>query len=455
MNLATDIESASALQHLWESLTFQAGYNTNTVLRGSLLLGVASGVVGSFLLLRKRSLVADALSHAALPGVALGFLLAVALGQNARSLFILLPAAAVTGLLGVFTIQGLSRLPRVREDASIGIVLSVFFAVGIVLLDLARRSAQGQQAGLKQFIFGQTAVMTASEANVMAIMTIGVIALTLLLFKEMRLLCFDLGFANSLGFSSTLLDALLLSMVTAVTVVGLSAVGAVLMVALLIIPPVAARFWTDRLWMLTCIAATIGGIGCLLGAAASATWQRLPTGPAVVVVCGSMFLASLTLAPNHGVLMAMLRRVRLARLIERQHLLRAALELTEIRREPESMITIDDLASRRRWSRFRTKRALRRAARHGEVARRQNGYALTSNGRDAALRIVRSHRLWETYLTTVADVSPSHVDRSADDIEHVLGEELVKQLEHALADRHIVPDDGSLPRSPHDLTPAR
>lgn len=455
MNLATDIESASALQHLWESLTFQAGFNTNTVLRGSLLLGVASGVVGSFLLLRKRSLVADALSHAALPGVALGFLLAVALGQNARSLLILLPAAAVTGLLGVFTIQGLSRLPRVREDASIGIVLSVFFAFGIVLLDLARRSAQGQQAGLKQFIFGQAAVMTASEANVMAVMTIGVIALTLLLFKEMRLLCFDLGFANSLGFSSTLLDALLLSMVTAVTVVGLSAVGAVLMVALLIIPPVAARFWTDRLWLLTCIAATIGGIGCLLGAAASATWQRLPTGPAVVVVCGSMFLVSLTLAPNRGVLMAMLRRVRLARLIERQHLLRAALELTEIRREPESMITIDDLASRRRWSRFRTKRALRRAARHGEVTRQDNGYALTSNGRDAALRIVRSHRLWETYLTTVADVSPSHVDRSADDIEHVLGEELVRQLERALADRHIVPDDGSLPRSPHDLTPAR
>ncbi len=289
-----------ALRATWEVLTFSAGYNSAIVMIGTMVLGFSCGLTGSFLLLRRRSLVADAISHAALPGVALGYIIITLLGGDGKSLTVLLPAAAVFSLLGVAALQLINSLPRIKEDAAIGSVLSIFFAIGIVLLGVANRLTSGEPAGLDRFIFGQAAAMQMNEVWVIA--AIGGIALLgpLLFYKELRLLCFDAGFARSLGWPTLALDALLLAMVTMLTVAGLHAVGAVLMVALLIIPPAAARCWTDRLWIMLILAGAFGAVGSMLGVATSAVVANVPTGPAIVLGCAAIFIASLIAAPRRG-----------------------------------------------------------------------------------------------------------------------------------------------------------
>lgn len=433
------------------SAMFDMPHNTAVVLRGVTILGLASGVVGTLLLLRKRSLTADALSHAALPGVALGFLLALAMGWPERSLGVLLPGAAVAALLGVGCIHALNALPRVREDAAIGVVLSVFFAVGMVLIGVIQNMPAGQKAGLHQFIFGQAATMRTSDANVIELSALLVLVITVALFKEWRLLCFDREFAASVGFPAWWLDLLLMTVVTVLTVIGLHAVGALLMVALLIIPAAAARFWVDRLTAMTVIAGAIGAIGAASGAYVSATVNDVPTGPAIILACGGLFLISLAAAPRRGLIGQLIQRWLLHRRVARQHLLRAMYECGELSGDFRVPVTTADLMERRRWSLARLTHLLARLRRRGEVKAADGGWMLTRDGRHKARRVVRTHRLWEHFLTTQADIAPSHVDRAADDIEHVLGEKFVAELETELRRRGVLPADAPVPPSPHEL----
>jgi manganese/zinc/iron transport system permease protein len=440
-----------SVERLWDVLTFRGGYNTSVVLAGTIMLGVACGVIGSFLLLRRRSLVADALAHAALPGVCVGFLGAVALGATGKSVWALLPSAALFSLLGVGSIHALGTLPRVKEDAAIGVVLSVFFAGGIVLLSVIQSMATGTQAGLKQFIFGQAATMSGRDAMLIAALAAAALAVVALLHKELRLLCFDADFASGLGWSTALLDAVLLAMVTTVTVAGLYAVGAILMVALLIIPPAAARFWTQRLAPMLAIASAIGAAGCAVGTAASAVLENMPTGPAIVAICSVIFTGSMVAAPKRGLAAAALRRIRLSRRIGRQHLLRAIYEQGEVAGDPRRPAPLEALLSRRSWSRRSLSRQIRRLCGAGEIERCRTGYRLTGRGIDAAARVVRTHRLWEFYLATHADVARSHLDHWADDIEHVLGDDLVARLESTLRAEGALPEEQTVPGSPHAL----
>ena len=445
------------LSDFWNALTYDVPHNTAVVLRGTTGLGLACGVVGTFLLLRKRSLVADALSHAALPGVCVGFLVAVWLNQSApegaapRSLLVLIPAAAVFGLLGVLCVHLLTRVPRIKEDAAIGVVLSVFFALGVVLLGIIQRMPVGSVAGLDQFIFGQAATMRSADANLIAVISLVTIALTVLVHKELKVLCFDAPFAASLGWSTFALDALLLAMITTLTVIGLSAVGALLMVALLIVPPAAARFWTHRLGVMIALAAIIGGLSCHVGTAASAAIDNVPTGPSIVVACGTLFLLSMLLAPRRGLIASVVQRVALGRTIARQHLLRAMYEHEEIVGHQPAVVALADLLIRRAWNESALKRVVKRGLQRHEIEVADGGFSLTPGGRNAAARIVRTHRLWEHFLTTQADIAPSHVDRAADDIEHVLSDELIRDLEHELRASGALPQGEFVPRSPHRL----
>jgi manganese/zinc/iron transport system permease protein len=444
----------NALEMLTRIVTFRGGHNTNVVLVGTAMLGLACGAVGTFLLLRRRALVADALSHAALPGVCVGFLAAVWLGWESRSLAVLLPSAALFGLAGVLCVHLLTRLPRVQEEAAIGVVLSVFFAIGVVLLGVIQNMNVANKAGLNHFIFGQAATMSAHDATLIAVLGSGALVACTALFKEMRLLCFDTGFAGSLGWNTFALDAALLGLVTTLTAVGLHAVGAILMVALLIIPPAAARFWTDRLTAMTALSAFIGGSACFLGS----TWSALdvggaltPTGPAIVLACGSFFVISMLLAPQRGLIARGIQRWRLARQVSRQHLLRAIYEQQEIAGRFEAPVRETDLLARRAWGAKDIHRIANRLRRRGELVRQGGALQLTREGRDAAETIVRTHRLWEHFLTTQADIAPSHVDRAADDIEHVLSEDLIRDLEDDLHKRGSLAEGGNVPASPHAL----
>ena len=291
-----------------EALTLQLGYNATLVTLGAALLGIAAGVGGTFLFLRKRALVSDAISHATLPGVGLAFILAVGLGGDGRNLFGLMFGAALSAGLGLACVSWLSRKTRLGEDAAIGAVLSVFFGFGIVLLTIIQSMQSGQQAGLEGFLLGSTAGMLRSEAWLLAGAAALVLALVLLLRRPLTLAAFDPEYAEARGMNIARIDAAMMGIVLAVTVVGLKIVGLILIVALLIIPPVTARFWTDRVGVLLVLAGLFGGLSGWVGAALSATAPNLPTGPVIVLICFAMFLVSLLFSPLRGVLSTFLRQ---------------------------------------------------------------------------------------------------------------------------------------------------
>lgn len=309
---------------LIQALTLSAGYNAALVAVGAALLGAAAGAVGSFLFLRKRALISDAVAHATLPGVCLAFLLMVSLGGDGRALPGLMAGSALSAVAGLLAVDWIARRTRLAEDAAIGGVLSVFFGLGIVLLTVIQTMSSGRQAGLEGFLLGSTAGMLYEDAVVIAICGALATAAIVAMRRPLTLVAFDEGFAASAGYSVRLVDLSLMAMVTAVTVIGLKLVGLILIVAMLIIPAVAARFWTDRTETMMWIASGVGGVSGYAGAAISASAPSAPTGPIIVLVCAAIFTASLLFAPGRGAVAALWRRRRFQK---RAHLRQGLLAL--------------------------------------------------------------------------------------------------------------------------------
>ncbi|WP_299501022.1 metal ABC transporter permease [uncultured Roseobacter sp.] len=309
-----------------DALSLQLGYNATLVTLGAMLLGMAAGVGGTFLFLRKRALVSDAISHATLPGVAIAFMLMVAFGGDGRNLVGLLAGAAASAAIGLLCVSWLSTRTRLAEDAAIGAVLSVFFGMGIVGLTVIQAMKSGQQAGLEGFLLGSTAGMLRSDALIIAVSAALTLALVMLLRRPLTLASFDPEYATASGQNVPRTDLAMMGIVLAVTVVGLKIVGLILIVALLIIPPVTARFWTERTDHVVLISGFLGGVSAYVGAALSAALPDLPTGPIIVLVGFAIFLVSLLLAPQRGVLAAVLRHRKFQR---RVHLRQGLLALAQ------------------------------------------------------------------------------------------------------------------------------
>lgn len=425
----TRLELPSAAQVA--DVLFLRDYNTRVVVVGTMLLGLGSGVIGTFMLLRKRALMGDALSHATLPGIALAFIVMTQFGGSGKWLPGLLLGAAISGAIGVACVLFIRGATRLKEDTALGIVLSVFFGLGVSLLGVIQKMNTGSAAGLESFIYGKTASILASDAKLIAAAAAMCVAGCALLYKEFSLLCFDESFARAQGWPRLLLDGAMMAMVVMITVIGLGAVGLILMIAMLVIPPAAARFWSHRLGPTVLIAGGIGAVSGWVGASISALAARLPAGAIIVLTAAVAFVVSLIFGVRSGVLIRGARHWRLRRATLRQHLLRAMYESEEF---GAAGIGEEDLLRIRSWSRWALRGALRRARSAGEVECDDEGrWRLTASGRIAAARVVRNHRLWELYLVTHADIAPSHVDREADELEHVIGAEMVEELESLLA----------------------
>ena len=444
------------LADIWNVL-FLRDYNTRLVVICTMLLGCACGLMGGFLLLRKRSLMGDTLSHATLPGVGLSFMLAVALGGDGKSLPILLAGAAITGVIGCAAVLFIREQTRIKEDAAMGIVLSVFFGAGVAILGVIQTMPEGSAAGLESFIYGKTASMVMSDFQILVLVTVCVITCSLLLFKEFRLLCFDETFAAALGWPVKFLDILLLALITAVTVAGLQAVGLILIIAFLITPAAAARFWTNQLDRMLVLSALIGGASGWLGASLSAFIPRLPAGAVIVLVAALFFVVSMLIGTERGVMIRFLRQSQLKKRMGRQHLLRALYEILEGGRDTEELnirtVPFRQIRGRRTWSDTQLRDYIRRAYNDGlvEAPNKIDSILLTKTGLAEAAQVTRNHRLWEMYLIEYADVATSRVDRDADMVEHVLGEKMVTRLENKL---QAYRSAGSLvPQSPHPIHP--
>ena len=418
-------------------------WNTRIVVFGTAMLGVAAGVVGTFLVLRKRSLLGDTVSHAMLPGVVGAFLVMQAFGGGGKSLAGLLLGAAVAGVLAAWAIPVLRRSTGLKDDAIMGIVLGGGFGLGIAMLGVAQALPGGNQAGLESFIYGRAASMVRSDAIGIGITAAVTLLIASTMAKEFRLLCFDESFGRAIGRREGLLDLGLMLLAVTVTVVGLQSVGLILVIALLIIPASAARFWTDEFVRMVTLAGVIGAVACWIGASVSAMAPKLPAGSIIVLTLATLFAFSMVFGTRQGALCRIVRSAGLRRRTDRQHLLRAAAEWMET--SGVERWTIANLAPMRSWSRGRLRLLHRRGVRSGDVAVTDDRFMLTKAGRLAADRVVRNHRLWELFLIRHADIAASHVDRDADLVEHVLGEEAVVELEQVLT------RGDATPQSPHPL----
>lgn len=295
---------------LWAALSLSLGYNATLVTLGASLLGAAAGMAGTFLYLRKNALISDAISHATLPGLGFAFLVAFGFGIDGRQLFILLSGSALSAALGLYFVNWLTRETRLTQDTAIGCVLSVFFAFGVVLLTIIQVIPAGRKAGLESFLLGSTAGMLYSDALLILVLSI-ITALVLFVFlRPIKLVVFDQGYSETLGISVRRVDFIILMVTLAVTVLGMKIVGLILIVALLIIPAVSARFWSERTNIILVTATLFGALSGYIGSAISAVSPGLPTGPIIVLCCFGLFLFSFLFAPKRGVLAVALDHYR-------------------------------------------------------------------------------------------------------------------------------------------------
>ena len=367
-----------SLPRLLHDLVFD--YTLRTVALGALALGATSGTLGAFAVLRKQSLLGDAISHAALPGIVLAFML-----TGSKNMFVLVLGAAVAGWLGTLVVMGVTRATRVPDDSALGIVLSVFFGLGLVLLTYVQRNPSAAQAGLTTFLFGQAATLLARDVAVIAALG-GVAVLVVLLFwKEFKLLAFDPDFAASIGIPVRLVDVLLTSVLVLAIVIGLQTVGVVLMSAMVVAPAAAARQWTDALGPMVVLSALFGALSGVGGAVTSATTVGLPTGPTIVLVATACVLVSLALAPRRGLVWDAVRRRRHERAVRTDAVLADLYALASHHGDAQHGHSTAVLRAMRAGRSVGVQRSLDRLA-AGGLARRtgRDGWALTPIGVDAA-----------------------------------------------------------------------
>ncbi len=280
---------------------FALHYNTTIVFIATAALGVSAGLVGCFLVLRKEALVSDAVSHATLPGIGIGFLIAYALEINdGRSLPLLLLCSGITAYLGAVSVLYITNHTRLSADTAIASVMSFFYGCGLMLLSVIQNMDGGNRAGLNSFLLGQVSGLTKNDLILLSCVSLVVIALTVMLFKNLRLLCFDRKFAEQTGLTPKRTESFLLFLMILVVCTGLKTVGLILIIALLIIPAVTARLWVTRTESMAALSGLFGAASCVMGVYVSSDVYNLPTGASIVVCAFTLFVLSAAVRFRHA-----------------------------------------------------------------------------------------------------------------------------------------------------------
>jgi manganese/zinc/iron transport system permease protein len=411
---------------LFEFLSF-TDPNVRYVTFGAMLLTGSAAMMGTYTLLNKKALIGDAIAHAVLPGVCLGFILA----GNKDPLWILL-GAFITGALSVYLIDFIVQHSRIKEDTAIALVLSVFFGAGVVMLTAIQKSGNAAQSGLDQFLFGRAAAINRHDLLVFGITAALIITSVILFNRIFALIAFDSDYACTLGFPVKFIQFVQTSLIVLAVVVGIQAVGVVLMAAVLITPAAAARYWSDSVKGTLIIAGGTGLFSGLAGAFVSYAAPSMPTGPWIVVAASFIAFLSMFVSPRKGILIRHIRQQRLRKTVADENLLKIFYQLAESDNSFFDERVRKDISGKRPLSTPHLSRRLNRLERQGYLEKTEKGWRLTEAGLMRAQRIVKIHRLWELYLTTYMNIAPDHVHDDADTIEHLLTPELEQELEKQL-----------------------
>jgi manganese/zinc/iron transport system permease protein len=402
------------------------------VILGIAIIGAVSGIVGTFSFLRKKTLIADAISHSVLPGICLGFMFV-----GTKDPIVLMTGALVIGWISVWLIDFLSSSTKLSEDTAIALVSTLFFAIGSVLLSVISKSQNAEQTGLKNFLFGKAATMTTFDIQVFTVISVVIILIVVVFFKPFQLVCFNSEFAKSIGVKVKFIEFLLSTLTVMTVAIGIQAVGVVLMSALLIAPAASARYWTNRLSIMVILAALFGMLSSVMGVMLSTMKNNMPTGPWIVFALFACILLTLLFAPKKGWFSIRKRNNSNHKKITEENLLKTFYQLKE---EGNSQVTFRDFLEKRAIDTHSLQKDLKRMVRHGFLTENNKTFTLTKSGNTEAARILRSHRLWELYLTKRMNFKEDHIHGTAETIEHLITpeieEQLLKELDFPTSDPH-------------------
>lgn len=424
--------------------------NAVWVLIGSVLLGMSASIIGSFAFLRKRSLIGDALAHAALPGVMTAFIL-----FHANDPLLMFFGALMSSFLGLFLMDWLPKNTKIKPDAAMAITLSFFFALGLMELSYIQGLEVAGKSGLDKILFGQAAAMLPRDIYLLSFVALAIMVLVAVFFHKFRLIAFNRFYAQAIGLNIPFYEVVLALLIVMSVVIGLQIVGVVLMAAVLLTPIAAARFWSESLTMMLGVAAIIGGLSGLFSANISYMAPAMPTGPWMVVVLSVFFLVSFLFAPNRGLMANMWQQHLLRRQVCNENVLRTFYVLNERhpanKHKPKNRVSLslgfddEEILALRSMRVTELKSTLNRLKKSGLLCEcnETGSVCLTRSGRKQATDLTRRHRLWESYLSEQMSLSPENVHQQAEQVEHLLSEAQTQQLEAELA------VSGGLQKDPH------
>lgn len=412
--------------------------NLRWVVFAILLISGSAAVVGSFAFLRKRALIGDAISHAVLPGICGAFLL-----TQSKNTFPLLIGATISGLLALWCFQYITKYSKIKADAALAIILSVFYGLGALMLGYIQNQATGKQAGLDKFLFGKAATMTFDDVLLFGAFSSIVLFIVLVFFKVFKMISFDIDYARVRGIPVDLIE-LLLSVLTVVAIaLGIQAVGVILMSALLITPAAIARYWTHHLITMLFIAVLVSSFAAFSGTFISYIFPKSPTGPWVVMSLTVMVLFSILLGTKKGLLANYLQQKANKQKIIAENILKTIYLLQEKNNFTSTTNLIAEILSYRHFPTKELKRGLQRLSYKELIKRQFQSVSLTPKGKIEGARLVRIHRLWEVYLTRYLNLPPDHIHEDAEAMEHLITPtieaDLMQYLERPDRDPHNSP----------------
>ncbi len=430
---------------MWENLkTFWRFEDINAlwVLMGSILLGMSASVVGSFAFLRKRSLIGDALAHAALPGVMMAFLL-----FQTRDPLVMFLGAVSSSFIGFFLIDWLPKNTKIKPDAALAITLSFFFALGLMLLSYIQGLNIDNKSGLDKILFGQAAAMTNADIKLLMYVAIFILVTVTLFFHKFRLIALDRSYAKTLGIPVIQYEIFMAILIVMSVVVGLQLVGVVLMAAVLLTPIAAARFWSNELSHILILSAFIGAISAIISTQVSYLAPAMPTGPWMVVSLSLLFFISLLFAPQKGLLKRFLDHQKLRQRVTEENILRTLYKLVERKDFMQKDFNQAEIQALRSIPSSNLQKALKIMCKKKLIESSAKGFRLTESGLQLATLLTRRHRLWENYLNQQAELTPEQVHKQAERIEHILTETQEEQLKLELANADLDPHGNPIPAS--------
>lgn len=412
--------------------------NTAWVFGGVMIISIAASLMGTVAFYQKRSLIGDAVAHAVLPGICLAFMVSLS-----KHPLIILAGAVAAGYAGIAALNYLTRHTKLKEDAALAVVLSVFFSLGVLLLSIIQGQAGASQAGLDKVLLGSPASLISDDIALYTLIASLIVAVLVVFYNPIQLILFNRTYAEARGFSVGFIDQVISLLTVLAVSIGIQVAGVVLMSALLIAPAVAARYWSHS-WLKLQLLAALFAIGCsFTGTYISYVQPKMPTGPWIVIAFVALVLASALFGTQKGVFRAWLSRRKNRRKMLLENILKAVYQLME--RKGAAKVWLSDLDMQRSFRSSQLNKGLRVLANKGLIVADSQRVSLTEKGLDEGRRLVRIHRLWELYLTKVMSLPSDHVHEDAEAIEHIITPELEMQLQAELDNPTLDPHNSPIP----------